>query len=381
MNLSCFITTEMESILKEWSAFARSLGAITSDMSEVALRDHAELMLRVAAKDIATAQSAGQQSAKSKGHAEDELLSAASDHGKDRQEAGFTMPQMISEYRALRATVLRLWLAQVENVTEETTNDMLRFNEAIDQAVAESTARFAEQTKRTRDTFLAILGHDLRTPLAAISMAAEYLTMAEVSSPQTVKVAGRVKRSAAAMNAMVNDLLEYARTQMGSGMPIVRGETDVQVICAAAVDEVRTAHPDCDFELDTTGALSGYFDSARLRQALINLMSNAVQYRAKEHPVKISAHGEPDVVTIQVQNQGPVIPKESLEAIFSPLVQLAPDGLQNGRPSTSLGLGLFIAREITEAHEGTIAAESSEGCGTVFTVKLPKAPAEEPTHT
>jgi signal transduction histidine kinase len=374
MKLSSFITAHMESILTEWDAFAKTLGPAATDMTNLALRDHARQILETTAKDIESSQNADQQSKKSKGWEHDEHDSAASEHGRLRQEDGFTMIQMVAEYRALRATVLRLWLPHVKQVTEETTTDMLRFNEAIDQAVAESTARYTEQTTRTRNTFLAILGHDLRTPLAAMAMAGDYLMMPNIGATGTAKVGARVKSSAAAMSAMVNDLLEYARTQLGSGMPVARHEADVHGICQSAIDEVELAHPDCQFELNTVGNLVGIFDIARLRQALINLLTNAVQYRAKEHPVRISASEEKDAINIRVQNRGPVIPPDSLIAIFNPLVQLAGDGQQEGRLSTSLGLGLFIAREITEAHNGTITVESNESSGTVFTIRLPKTP-------
>ena len=376
MKLSSFINLHMETILAEWDAFARTLGPAATSMTDVALRDHAKQILQAVAKDIESEQSVGQQSDKSKGWQQDERDSAASQHGVIRQEDGFTMVQMVAEYRALRATVLRLWLPYVKHVTEETTSDMLRFNEAIDQAVAESTARYTEQAARTRDTFLAILGHDLRTPLAAMAMAGDYLTVPNVGTPKTAEVGERVKRSAAAMSSMVNDLLEYARTQLGSGIPITRDRTDAQGICESAIAEVEIAHPDCQFELNASGNLAGSFDFPRLRQALINLLSNAVQYRSKEHPVRVLVSEEKDAIIIRVQNQGPVIPPDSLEAIFNPLVQLAGYGQQEGRPSTSLGLGLFIAREITEAHDGTISAESDKNSGTVFTIRLPKTPVQ-----
>jgi signal transduction histidine kinase len=374
VKLSRFITEEMETILAEWDAFAQTLSPAATKMTDAALRDHAKQILQTVARDIEAKQTPHQQSEKSKGRARDEVDSPASEHGKGRQEDGFTMIQMIAEYRALRASVLRLWLPRIERVTEETANDMLRFNEAIDQAVAESTARFTEQTERTRDTFLAILGHDLRTPLAAMAMAGDYLIASNVGTPQTLEAGTRVKRSAAVMAAMVNDLLEYARTQLGNGMPITRRKTDLGDICKAAIDETALAYPDCPFELNTSGDLTGAFDIARLQQALINLLTNAVQYRAKEHPIKVSASETPDALLMQVQNRGPVIPKESIEAIFNPLVQLAGDDRQENRPSTSLGLGLFIARKIAEAHSGTITAESSESTGTIFTIRLPKTP-------
>lgn len=374
LKLSRFITEQIEPILMEWDAFARTLGPAGSEMTELALRDHAKQILQTVAHDIDSQQTSSQQEKKSKGMAPDEPNSAASEHGKARQEDGFTMVQMVAEYRALRATVLRLWLPQVGQVTPETTNDMLRFNEAIDQAVAESTARFVEQTSRARDTFLAILGHDLRTPLAAMAMAGDYLTRPNVGTPRTAEVGSGVKRSAAAMSSMVSDLLEYSRTQLGNGMPIARHQANVQDICQAAVDEVSLAYPECRVELSTSGDLAGEFDVERLRQAFINLLTNAVQYRATEHPVKLSASEEQDTIVIRVQNRGPVIPPHSLEAIFNPLVQLAGDGQQEGRPSTSLGLGLFITRKIAEAHIGTITAESSESSGSTFTIRLPKKP-------
>lgn len=372
MKLSSFIIEQMETILAEWDTFARTLGPAATGMTDEALRDHARQILQTAAKDIDSEQSAGQESNKSKGQAADETDSAASEHGRIRQEDGFTMIQMVAEYRALRATVLRLWLPHVEHFTEKTTSDMLRFNEAIDQAVAESTARYTEQTARTRDTFLAILSHDLRTPLAAMAMAGDYLTAPHIGTPQTVRVGGQVKRSVAVMSSMISDLLEYARAQLGAGIPIVRHDTNIQDLLEAAIDEVRMAYPDCQFEVRISGKLVGSFDDARLRQAVVNLLTNAVQYRTQGYPVVVSATEAKDTIILQVRNQGPVIPQDSLQAIFDPLVQLAGDEQQDGRPSTSLGLGLFIAREIAVAHNGTITAESDESSGTVFTIQLPK---------
>lgn len=374
MRLSRFIIEHMEQILAEWDAFARTQEPAARSMTDKALRNHARQILQVVAKDLDTEQSADQEIEKSTGHAADEPDSAASEHGRIRHDDGFTMIQMVAEYRALRASVLRLWLPHVGQVTQQTMSDMLRFNEALDQAVAESTARYTEQTSRARDTFLAILGHDLRTPLAAISMAGDYLTLPSVGTPQTTVIGERVKRSSAVMSAMVSDLLEYARLQLDHSFPIVRHETDLKEILTAAIGESELAYPHCQFELQISGKLVASFDGARLRQVIVNLLTNAVQYRSREHPVVVSASDETDVITIQVQNCGPVIPQESLQAIFDPMVRLASDRHHDGHGSTSLGLGLFIARKITEAHDGTITAESDESSGTIFTIKLPKTP-------
>ncbi len=373
MKLSRFIIDRIEDILADWDAFAKTLQHSGKEMSHNDLRDHAKQILQAIAADIDTAENAEQKVKKSQGlvPVAAEGRSAAAAHGTLRHNSGFTLVQVISEFRAIRASVLRLWLLHITHVTEATSNDMVRFNESIDQALAESAITFSDQTSRARETFLAILGHDLRSPLATMTMAGDYLTKPELGTEGTLKIGARVKRSTATMNTMVNDLLEYARTQLGGTMPITPQLSDMKKICQAALDDASAGHPDCAFELDASGELLGYFDGARLQQVFSNLLNNAAQYCAKEHPVAIHVRGELDSVIVQVRNIGPAIPAESLQAIFDSMIQLSTEGRKD-RPSTSMGLGLFIAREITVAHGGTITAESSETSGTVFTIRLPR---------
>jgi len=157
-------------------------------------------------------------------------------------------------------------------------------------------------------------------------------------------------------------------------MPIKRHYCDLEVVCQEALQDARAVHPECTFELDVSEPedLSGWFDGGRLQQVITNLLNNAAQYRAEDRPVTVIVRGAPEAVSIEVWNFGPVIPTQSLQAIFEPLVQLEGQGHSEGRPFASLGLGLFIAREITLSHNGTITAESSENSGTVFTVRLPR---------
>lgn len=373
MELSRFITANMERILAEWEAFAGKI-PIAAEMSSSDLRDHAKQMLQACVTDLDSPQSASEQAEKSKGLApgDGEHTTAAARHGLLRLESGFSVAQLISEFRALRATVVRLWQAQLEHVTDATTNDLVRFNETIDQALAESAVAYSDKATRTRETFLAILGHDLRTPLSTMAMAGEYLTLAEVGTHQTAKLGIRVKKSAAVMASMVHDLLEYARTQLGDGIPVVKQEEDVQETCQAALDDSSAANPECRFELAASGNTRGWFDPARLQQVVTNLLNNAAQYRSKSQPVTLLVDGAEDGwISIQVRNFGPVIPEESLEAIFDPLVRLAREGSDGSQPNINLGLGLFIAREITVAHGGSIVAESDAHAGTVFSVRIP----------
>ena len=375
MKLSKFITQCSEQILIEWEAFAKDQVVAARGMSELALRDHAKQMLETVARDIETAQSSSQQEEKSKGMGAKEKGgdSAATTHGELRQLDGFSLDQLLSEFRALRATVLRLWQQQITDVTDTTSDDMIRFNEAIDQAIAESAAAFSEKSSQTRDMFLAILGHDLRGPLATLALAGDCLLMPTVGPDQTLALGARVKKSTAIMTAMVNDLLEYSRTQLDVNIPVKKERGDLLLVCEAALDDARAGHPACPFDLETSGNLNAAFDSVHMQQVFTNLLNNAAQYRADDRPVAMVAKGEAHAVIVTVCNHGPVISPRSLKRIFDPLVRLSQDDEKNSRPSTSLGLGLFIARQITEAHGGKISVKSSASAGTVFTVCLPRS--------
>jgi len=272
----------------------------------------------------------------------------------------------------LRATVLRLWLPHVEQFDEHVARDMVRFNETIDQALAESVLTYSEQGGRTRDTFLAILGHDLRSPLAAVSMAGDILARQHAADSPVGAIALMLRRSATSMATMVDDLLEYARTQLGGAIPIESAMHDMRAACVGAIEDARAAHPGCAFELDAEGDLACNFDDDRLQQVFSNLLNNAAQYSPAGEPVILRARGDADAVVVQVCNRGTPIPDSALSLIFNPLVQLAPGPTDRGRPTTSIGLGLFIAREITQAHGGSIDVASSAESGTVFTVRIPR---------
>ena len=375
MKLSSFIQSNLDDILMEWDAFARTLEPAADGMSELALRDDARHVLLAIASDIDTEQSPDQQIEKSKGLApgEPDVRSPASVHGAQRRLSGFSLVQLAAEYRALRATVIRLWMANPSNLTGATTNDIVRFSETIDQALAESIVTYTLHAERTRDTFLAILGHDLRSPLATMSMAGDLLVRPHDNTERTIALGVRVKRAAAAMSIMVGDLLEFARTQLGGEIPIAPKLADLREVCQWAIDDASAAHPGCSFRLETSGELEFRFDTARMQQVFSNLLNNAAQFHIGDQPVTIVAHGDADMIIVEVTNFGTVIPPESLKVIFNPLVQLLVEGDQNGRPSTSLGLGLFIAQEITTTHGGTIAVTSSASEGTVFRVCIPRS--------
>ncbi|HWJ23977.1 MAG TPA: HAMP domain-containing sensor histidine kinase [Gemmatimonadaceae bacterium] len=382
MRLADFIRANREPILVEWEAFARTCAPAAGTMDVAALRDHADQMLTAIAADLATPQGRRAQAEKSRGQAptEDPAAStAAGAHGAGRAESGFTVAQMVAEYRALRASVIRLW-TQVEGALgADEVEDLTRFNEAIDQALAESVGRFEQGVEQAKETFLAILGHDLRLPLGAISTSAAFvLETGALEEPHRTLVA-RIAASAGRTIEMVGELLDFTRSRLGGGIPVVRAEVSLGRIVRDAVDEVRAAHPGHEIRIEADGEHRGRWDAARLAQALGNLIGNAVQHGGAGEPVQVAVWGEGEQVCVAVRNGGAAIPPDQLDGIFNPMkARRAPREAADRGPTGSLGLGLYIAERIVDAHGGHVAVESSEARGTTFTVYLPR---QEPPRT
>jgi signal transduction histidine kinase len=374
MTLSQFIADNIEAIVNEWQSFAETMEPAALTMSARALREHAKPILLAIAKDLESDQTVLEQSEKSKGLApvQSGRETAAATHGALRQVSGFDVNQLVSEYRALRASVIRLWTKQRPSATDTAVvEDMIRFNEAVDQAVAESGSRFAAEIALSRDTFMAILAHDLRSPLSAIRMLSQLLENSATTDSARLQ-AGQIQRSAGEMRDMIRELLEYTRTHLGKGIPVTPAACSIAPICRDALEEVRSSQPEREFLVDVPEDLVGHVDKARLRQALSNLLNNAVRHGDPGAPVTLIVREEAPDITIQVINQGEPIPPESLQVIFDPLVQLsARSAVKPAQPSTNLGLGLFIAREVALGHHGTIDVTSDRHKGTVFTIRLP----------
>jgi signal transduction histidine kinase len=369
-RLTDFITESMDQILAEWDKYALTLKPAADELTLKELRDHAESMLREIADDLCCEQTAQAQIKKSQGTEDNTVSSAAAKHGKGRHLDNFTLIQLSGEFRALRATVLRMWLPNIDKDAAETLDDVVRFNEAIDQAFAESIVTFSERTEEARDRYDAILGHDLRGPLATISMAGALLSQ-PLTEGQAAKLAASVRRSAAFMTAMVDDLLALSWIKLADGLLIRRTPVDLSVLAEAAVEDALAMHPECEFKLTSTGNASAQLDSLKMHQMLVNLIGNAGQHGAPHKPILVAVDGSGDMVDFSVSNEGRRIPAAALKKIFEPMVQLEPGDRSSIPAKTSLGLGLHIAREIVVAHGGTITAASTDAC-TTFSVCLPR---------
>jgi signal transduction histidine kinase len=376
MRLAEFILHNMEAILAEWEAFAASLLPAAADMVPHALRDHAQQILEAVAKDLTTPQTPVEQAEKSKGRVAKVFKApetAAQTHAVLRAHSGFTINQLVAEYRALRASVLRLWI-DASPLDQPGVEDVIRFNEAIDQAVAESVGHFHDEVERARYLLLGMLGHDMRSPLTTITMTASHLATM-TAGEQVSAAAARLIRSGASIQALLTDLVDFNRTKLGLGLKVEPSDIDLAGVLADELEQLRGAHLDQRIELAATGDNLGWWDGARLQQLIRHLVSNAIKYGDPTKPVRVALRGEEANVRLDVTNSGSVIDASELRQIFDPLAGgSAQCGSHDARGG--LGLGLFIVREIARAHGGEVEVRS-EGKEMTFAVRLPRRNGDE----
>jgi signal transduction histidine kinase len=376
MRLAAFIESNAEEIISAAEDFCRTLLPAARHLDSESLRDDLPKILDAIVKDLGTAQTPAEAQRKSLGHAplaQGAPETAAQTHAVQRAKAGFEISQMVSEYRALRASVLRLWLSPGQVLDEDSVGDMERFNEAIDQAVAESVAHFTAEADRWRHIFLAVLGHDLRGPLNAVLMTAEILSRVARGTP-TTEYTERLIRSGKRMKDLLDSLLDYSRSSLGQGIAIRRSRVDLAAACEEELAVLRAALPGHQIDLVVTGATEGEFDASRVRESLANLVFNAARFAAEGSPISVTVSGTQANVSLSVANQGATIPSDALPSLFEPLRrgQIEPADESAGR--ANLGLGLFIVQEVAVAHGGGVEVTSGEGT-TVFTVTLARASA------
>jgi signal transduction histidine kinase len=368
VRLADFILRDMQSIVLQWEKFASTRGPAASAMTQLELRDHVQEILIAVVKDLSTSQTPEAQAAKSMGLASPPALeTAAQTHGLLRAHSGFNIKHMASEYRALRASVLGLWanacLPEPPNL-----EDTIRFNEAIDQALAESISFFSDKVDEARNLLLGMLGHDMRTPLQSILMTATYL--GKLNAGEKVSdAARRLISSGARMKGLLDELVEFNRANLGLGLRVSPTNVDLADLFADELQELRAAYPGRELLLEVTGDSKGCWDGPSLQRLLGNLVVNAVKYGDKDAPVRIRIAEEGERLRFEVRNTGEAIDPSSFQRFFEPLQR----GQHQDKydPNAGLGLGLYIAREIAKANGGQIEA-GSEGTEVVFSVRLPR---------
>jgi signal transduction histidine kinase len=185
--------------------------------------------------------------------------------------------------------------------------------------------------------------------------------------------ATQVVNSAARMRRIIHGIIDYTHAQRAEGIAIsVRDGADFHGVCQRVVQEFRVLHPGRPILYDAEGSSCGEWDEGRLEQVVQNLLGNALKYSPADTPVSLRWSRLPDDaegdLVVAVHNEGPPIPPDLLPHVFEPFRSGAHE---RAAEAGSMGLGLFIVREIVRAHGGEVRAESAEQLGTTFTVRLP----------
>jgi PAS domain S-box-containing protein len=220
-----------------------------------------------------------------------------------------------------------------------------------------------------RERVLGIIGHDLLNPLSAILMAASALRD-DPSMPG--RHANRILNSAHRIESIISDLLDLTQARVGGGIAITRAPTDAHALCRRILEELQAVNPGREIRFTPKGEADGPWDADRLEQVVSNLVSNALQYGPPGTAIDVDSRGTATDWTFSVHNSGDPIPPDVLPHIFDPFKR-GRAVAEASRGRRNLGLGLFIARELVLAHQGTIEVTSSAGAGTRFVVRLPRA--------
>jgi signal transduction histidine kinase len=354
--VSKYIRSHADDIVQEWLRRVRGVVPEDRALSRPALIDHMPEFMPAIADWIE-----GETARAERGF--DRL---AEGHAVQRLGHGLTLESLTEEYALMREVILTKLLAI--DLTGDARADLVKFNLGMDKAINESVRRYAQRRDELRERFIGILGHDLRNPLGAITMAAEVLVRDEDLPPRHLAIGARILRSSDRMRQMVDELLGFAQGHLGGGIPAEPVPGDMGELARAAVDEVGAAYPERAIKLTATGDLRGDWDHARVHQALSNLIGNAVHHGDDPIAVSVDADGDGFVVT-EIANRGTPIPADAIPTLFDPFRRHIQRPRKGDR---GLGLGLYIVNEIASAHGATIDVKSTEADGTRFILRWPR---------
>ncbi len=380
-RLAALLVTQKEVLMREWTARVRADPDVpeAKRLSEPELRDHLPSFIDELAAQIAGRASLGLRDGDLSGEAVGRTLGghgAASAHAKQRVAHRYATSAALRELSHFRAAVVELCFRESIDLPHVTAQLL---HAAIDSAMSKCATEIEQNGHRAlqeevevRERFMAILTHDLRTPIHAVGMAT-HLLADEQPTERQVSYLRRITRSVQRAERMIEDMLDLARARLGGGITLNRQPTDAHDVCRRVLEEAQLTHPKRSLEFTPEGDGRGVFDPERLSQIISNLVSNALAYSPEGSVVKVGSRGlAPDHLILDVWNDGVPIPMDEIATLFEPFKR----GKHGAGSTHGLGLGLFIARELALAHDGTLDVESSATLGTRFTLVLPRGAAD-----
>jgi PAS domain S-box-containing protein len=246
---------------------------------------------------------------------------------------------------------------------------LMGINHDITQLVLQKEAE--QRRADFEQKLVGIVSHDLKNPLSAILMQSAMAVQQGGLDERVLKMMKRIQSSAERASRMIFDLLDFTQARLGGGIPVQRRHVEAREVVAQVMEEARQAFPHRTLRFTASGETAGQWDGDRLAQVVTNLVQNALKYSPEDSEVHVELRSQGESVELSVHNQGTPISAERLPVLFEPLQRATS---QEDKQSRSVGLGLYIVKQLVEAHEGTISVRSDASAGTVFTVRLPRQP-------
>jgi signal transduction histidine kinase len=294
------------------------------------------------------------------------FLELARQHAQERLAAGCSLEDLSLEYALLRKVLLERFQKAAASASGSLYG-LVCLNEALDHATELAVRCYDEQRSTRGERFVRLLGHDLRNPLNAASIAADALTRSEPLSPRGQKRLSTIARANARMGRLIENMLDFARSYFGGALPLLPEEGDWGEVCEGVFEEVRAENPDRQLLLTRTGNLAGRFDRERLRQAVLNMLTNALEYGKDPIALAVLEEERDDshCIITRVTSQGETVTPGTLLNL-DPLAEPKASGGSHAR------IGLYVTSLIARAHGAACEVSSASG-ETCFSVRWPRA--------
>lgn len=286
-------------------------------------------------------------------------------HARQRLAAGISLEAVSVEHASLRRVVLEH--LQCVALAPSAPAELIRLNEALDHATERAVHCYAERRDELGERFVKIIGHDLRNPLNAASIATDAMTRSETLSSRGQKRLSTIARANARMARMIENVLDFARAHLSGKLPLLVEDGDVGEVCQNVFEEALAANPGRVLDLAKDGDLRGAFDAERLRQAVDNLLSNALQHGLDPIRLTVAETSDHSSILTRVSSHGEPIPKPLIAKSFDLLAE-------SSTPTGGGRLGLYVTSLIAKAHGGACEVTTSATGETVVTVCWPRSP-------
>jgi len=300
------------------------------------------------------------------------VTEAAKEHGKQRFRSGFDIEAVVLEYGVVRECIFEL-ISDPDY--SPTVKEFRLLSKCLIDAIAAAISEYAgerEEEVRNRSEFekqlLGIVSHDLRDPLNTIALSAATLLRRTGIDELHVRGLTRILSSAKRATRLIADLLDFTQARVGGGIPIRVKSFNFHDLAQQIVDEMSLSRPDRQIVFTQAGNGEGMWDQDRITQVLVNLITNSIQHSPSGTIVRVATRGVDREVWLVINNQGRVLSEEEIPSLFEPFRR----GSETPAEPGSIGLGLFIAKQIVTAHGGSIEVTSSEEGGTTVTVHFPR---------